>query len=359
MSYEYNPLLKLNLQKKSEVSPADIERVESEITEVQTSVTDLQQKKVTKFFSVTDSLQDNEIAEYQGETDTVNNLINGYFYKKNPSFIITYDETQQHSLSVKDFAINDFNNQIALLQKYVNTRRINIDITKGNLEGETGDTTIIFEVSTDYFEVQNWCQKDSTTYAAPFIITLDANNNFSVKKANITYNSYIRYIDGVRFYPNGGANAIISSISFADNKFYFWIFHALNAKPFCFPFLIASSDYQNAKLIANADLPQLYIGFQRIEDVSSINYYDYIATFNNTLFTRINTQPGTIVDSELSDTSTNPVQNAIITNALSTKITNAGKSAQASTDAKSIYVITQSEYNALTRIVPDQLYFII
>lgn len=361
MSYEYNPLLKLNFQKKSEVSPSDIERVESEISEVQTSVTDLQQKKVTKFFSVSDSLQDNEIAEYQGETDTVNNLINGYFYKKNPSFLVTYDETQQHSLSVKDFAVNDFNNQIALLQKYVDNRRINIDITAGYLEGETEteNTTVIFEVSTDSFEVQNWCQKDSTTYAAPFVITLDANNNIIIKKANITYDSYRRYIDGVRFYPNDGSNSIISSISFDDNKFFFWIFHALNAKPFCFPLLIASSDYQNAKLIANADLPPIYIGFQRIEDISSINYYDYIATFNNTLFTRIDTQPGTVVDSELSDTSTNPVQNAVITNALSTKITNAGKSAQASTDAKSIYVITQSEYDALTNIIPDQLYFII
>lgn len=45
--------------------------------------------------------------------------------------------------------------------------------------------------------------------------------------------------------------------------------------------------------------------------------------------------------------------------ALSSKITNAGKSAQASTDAKSIYVITQAEYDALTTIIPDQLYFII
>lgn len=41
------------------------------------------------------------------------------------------------------------------------------------------------------------------------------------------------------------------------------------------------------------------------------------------------------------------------------KITNAGKSAQASTDAKSIYVTTQPEYDALTTIVPDQLYFVI
>lgn len=46
-------------------------------------------------------------------------------------------------------------------------------------------------------------------------------------------------------------------------------------------------------------------------------------------------------------------------NALAAKITNAGKSAQASTDAKSIFVITQSEYDALTTIIPDQLYFII
>ena len=89
MSYEFNPLLPDGFQKKSTVTPADISRVESEISDLQSTTTDLKQKKVTKFFSANDYLEDNEIAQYQGEDDAVNNLTNGFFYKKNPAFTIT------------------------------------------------------------------------------------------------------------------------------------------------------------------------------------------------------------------------------------------------------------------------------
>mgnify|MGYP003292063659 CR=1 FL=1 len=89
MPYEFNPLLPDGFQKKSAVTPADISRVESEISELQTTTTDLKQKKVTKFFSANDYLEDNEIAQFQGENDAVNNLQNGFFYKKNPAFTIT------------------------------------------------------------------------------------------------------------------------------------------------------------------------------------------------------------------------------------------------------------------------------
>lgn len=89
MPYEFNPLLPDGFQKKSAVTPADISRVESEISELQNTTTDLKQKKVTKFFSANDYLEDNEIAQYQGEDDAVNNLTNGFFYKKNPAFTIT------------------------------------------------------------------------------------------------------------------------------------------------------------------------------------------------------------------------------------------------------------------------------
>lgn len=89
MAYEYNPLIKDCFQKKSEVSPSDIQLLQSEISELQDSSENLKQKKVTKFFSATDYLEDYEIAQYQGEDDAVNNLQNGFFYKKNPAFTIT------------------------------------------------------------------------------------------------------------------------------------------------------------------------------------------------------------------------------------------------------------------------------
>lgn len=81
MPYEFNPLLRDGLQKKSPVSPADIQTLQAEISELQESSENLKQKKVTKFFSANDTLENNEIAQYQGEDDAVNNLRNGFFYK--------------------------------------------------------------------------------------------------------------------------------------------------------------------------------------------------------------------------------------------------------------------------------------
>lgn len=89
MPYEYNPLIKDCFQKKSEVTPSDISRLDGEISDLQNTTTDLKQKKVTKFFSANDFLEDNEIAQFQGEDDAVNNLTNGFFYKKNPAFTLT------------------------------------------------------------------------------------------------------------------------------------------------------------------------------------------------------------------------------------------------------------------------------
>lgn len=89
MPYEFNPLLRDGLQKKSPVSPADIQQLQEEISELQESSENLKQKKVTKFFSATDFLEDNEIAQFQGEDDAANDLKNGFFYKKNPAFTIT------------------------------------------------------------------------------------------------------------------------------------------------------------------------------------------------------------------------------------------------------------------------------
>lgn len=73
MPYEYNTLLKLNLQKKADLDP------------VEADIDDLKQKKVTKFFAATDTLEDGEIAQYQGPDDAVNGLQYGNFYKKNGS----------------------------------------------------------------------------------------------------------------------------------------------------------------------------------------------------------------------------------------------------------------------------------
>lgn len=66
---KFFPLIKKGFQEV-----ADTDAIEADID-------DLKQKKVTKFFSATDTLEDGEIAQYQGVDDSDNNLVNGFFYK--------------------------------------------------------------------------------------------------------------------------------------------------------------------------------------------------------------------------------------------------------------------------------------
>jgi hypothetical protein len=74
----FYPLLKKGLQELGDTSS-----IESDIAQLQSDVSTLHSTKVTKFFSATDTIEDGEVAEYQGPDDAVNGLVNGYFYKKN------------------------------------------------------------------------------------------------------------------------------------------------------------------------------------------------------------------------------------------------------------------------------------
>ena len=94
MPYEYNPLLKENLQKDNS---GEIEReitalqsavslLQSQANALQTALNTLKGNKITKCFTAADlaNLDDNEIFEWQGASGTVAEtaFVNGYFYKK-------------------------------------------------------------------------------------------------------------------------------------------------------------------------------------------------------------------------------------------------------------------------------------
>lgn len=81
--YEYNPLLPLNLQKRSAVSPSDIQHLEQEIASINEDITDINgdlKNKVPKFFTSIEELKIGEIGEYQGETNET--VTRGYFYQR-------------------------------------------------------------------------------------------------------------------------------------------------------------------------------------------------------------------------------------------------------------------------------------
>ena len=81
--YEYNPLTKLDLQKKSAVSPSDIQHLEQEIASINEDITDINgdlKNKVPKFFTSIEELEIGEIGQYQGET--TEEFTHGYFYQR-------------------------------------------------------------------------------------------------------------------------------------------------------------------------------------------------------------------------------------------------------------------------------------
>ena len=87
--YEYNPLLKLDLQKRSAVSPADIEHIEEEITTINGDL----KNKVPKFFTSIEELEIGEIGEYQGDTNET--FVHGYFYERGEgAFVPIYTPLQ-------------------------------------------------------------------------------------------------------------------------------------------------------------------------------------------------------------------------------------------------------------------------
>ena len=91
--YEYNPLLKLDLQKKSAVSPEDIQHIEGEIATINETITDINgdlKNKVPKFFTSIEEIEIGEIGEYQGETNET--LTNGYFYKRTNALPVEYED---------------------------------------------------------------------------------------------------------------------------------------------------------------------------------------------------------------------------------------------------------------------------
>lgn len=142
MPYEYNPLIKDCFQKKSEVTPSDIQQLQNKISELQDSSENLKLKKVTKFFSANDYLEDNEIAQFQGEDDAAHNLTNGFFYKKNPAFSIVSNEDSFAYSTAELLNVYDFDNNLALQQYYLDD--INLSSDDYGIIGNNNYFTLVF-----------------------------------------------------------------------------------------------------------------------------------------------------------------------------------------------------------------------
>ncbi len=110
--YEYNPLLKLDLQKRSAVSPADIEHIEEEITTINGDL----KNKVPKFFTSIEELQIGEIGQYQG--DTTDTFVHGYFYQRGTGtteMVVVDDETLSPTYYVDLTLLADSSQSVRLI----------------------------------------------------------------------------------------------------------------------------------------------------------------------------------------------------------------------------------------------------
>ena len=107
--YEYNPLLKLDLQKKSAVSPSDIQHLEQEIASINEDITDINgdlKNKVPKFFTSIEELAIGEIGQYQGET--TEEFTHGFFYERQNGTPAQYEDVTIPSGSKKLIYTNKF-----------------------------------------------------------------------------------------------------------------------------------------------------------------------------------------------------------------------------------------------------------
>lgn len=302
--YEYNELLKENLQKTSSGGGSQM-TVDAALSETSTNpvqnkvITEalkpLNTPKVTKFFSAEATLEDNEIAQYQGEDDAANDLQNGFFYKKNPDITINKTSTKE-SLVMRNLFGYDFQNNLIVSQNFTADRTLSENIfISGNFDNSNDYTVVLFLIvseTTNHIFDSKWSRLTYSRILAPFVFFAE-NNSVVARYANVVYDGINFTIDGQRFYNKSQGMGNVSLISYNpdNNCFYYWFYYALGSIPFYFPVALASSDYSTADFIFTNSLP-LIVNRLKVESPAAlITYYTYTASINTVLFQRIDTQP--------------------------------------------------------------------
>lgn len=251
MPYEFNPLLPDGFQKKSAVTPADIARLDGEISDLQTTTTDLKQKKVTKFFSANDFLEDNEIAQYQGEDDAVNNLVNGFFYKKNPAFTLTANADSFSYIVGRKINWYLRNNTLKVTQYYL-----------GSVQSEYNDFNFSYDSVRDV-EVIFFAD----TYAKSPALKPAVRPNtlyypFAIVSNQFDYNNPVEIINGDYYYKgaiinftqsSGGVTAILCASIEAPYYRYLWLPVIMRGGTFWYAAFLYETNSNNEFVILGVD----------------------------------------------------------------------------------------------------------
>lgn len=274
----YNPLLKRGLQELGDTAAQEAE------------IEDLRQKKVTKFFAFTDTLEPGEIAQYQGDDDSDNGLVNGYFYKKTGVSVVIAPPINEYQ----------FTNDFPLNQPFV-----------------LGDYNFVFG---NYYQVKNYNIQSSIisaiqthTYQNKYVALESIAVNTKVFNRPLNRFEVVITIDNVNYIATTDQGSQIdisgvSSSSFTDlievgnadgtESFIFL------SKQYGFYTLLVHWDFENNTIID-------WFPFQCLYDTRNTPY-----NYNTEQFQQVNCQPAETVSDTVTEDDPNPVSGGGVFNAI-------------------------------------------
>lgn len=313
-NYIYNPLLKLNLQQVDGGG-------------------DDGANKITKFFSASETLTDNEIAQYQGEPDPANNLQPGLFYKKLQGWTKQTKGTQTTITSTYYLNVTDYQDNITTYYNLGHKNNLNCSYYIYHCSNNVD--VFMFSESLLNTDLQTF-QYGSTYKVYPFARVngvWDLSNPIEINNNKIYYNGTRLTINN----SNGGTlgGTLLSDLNkenlflYGDNGLLYSVDSDKNVK------LLEPVIKSYVKTTTNTSITSIQI---------TINDYTFVFAGNGFVAVTVQT-----VDSELNANSQNAVSNAAVLNALSLKKITGTKemSVSAESNAESKYSLYYNDFFAI------------
>ncbi len=311
-NYIYNPLLKINMQMMSDNGGGD------------------SANKVSKFFSANDTLQDDEIAQYQGEPDTANNLQPGLFYKQLQGWTKQPDGTTTAYNSTEIIDITDFNDNTT---SYPVLTILNTNTQKKIYNFNNNVKVVMFSESllNDDLQTITLAGDNLKVYPYPLVNNVwNFENMVQVVNNNLYYNNSLLIYQGSNGGTIGGrymTDETHENLYLTDFQFIYKIDSELNLLLFN-PVILS---YVKTHTSSTQTAEQI-----------TINNYKYAV--GGAGFVPVSVQT---VDEELNEDSTNAVSNSAVTSAF-----NAFKNG-----VNGVQVMSETAYQALTTKESNVIYF--
>lgn len=282
-NYFYNPLLKINMQMMTDNGGGD------------------SANKVSKFFSANDTLQDDEIAQYQGENDTQNNLQPGLFYKQLQGWTKQPKGTQTTIASTYYLNVTDYQDNVT---KYYNLgHKNNYNCFYNTYHCSNNVDVFMFSESLLNTDLQKF-QYGDTYKVYPFARVngvWDLTNQIEIVENKIYYN-------GTRLTINNGNGGTLGGTLLSDlNKENLFLYGENGL-------LYSVDSDKNVKLLE--PVIKSYVKTTTNTSITSIQITinDYTFVFAGNGFVAV---PVQTVDEELNENSPNAVANSVVTKAFS------------------------------------------